>query len=131
MGANNREPDNWHCDNFLINNLIDYFLQGISSLLMSVKEVDMFKHVYFFGLLLCLQLLKHVSAHGRLIEPPSRTSAWRFGFDTPTYYNDSETNCGGFQRHQEKNGGKCGICGDPWDEISPRQNGCWDRFQLI
>ena len=84
----------------------------------------MFKHVYFFGLLLCfLQLLSHVSAHGRLIEPPSRTSAWRFGFDTPTYYNDSETNCGGFQRHHEKNGGKCGICGDPWDESSPRQIG--------
>ena len=62
-----------------------------------------------------------VSCHGRLVDPPSRTSAWRFGFPTPTYYDDIETNCGGYQRHIEQNGGKCGVCGDPWDEPGPRQ----------
>ncbi|KAK8376299.1 hypothetical protein O3P69_008771 [Scylla paramamosain] len=28
--------------------------------------------------------------HARLIEPPSRASAWRYGFDTPADYNDNE-----------------------------------------
>ena len=68
-----------------------------------------------------LALVRHAAAHGRLVEPPSRFSAWRLGFSTPAYYNDSETNCGGFSRHQERNGGRCGICGDPWDEPRPRR----------
>ena len=68
----------------------------------------------YFSLFLC------VSGHGRLIEPPSRTSAWRFGFGTPANYNDHETNCGGFERHWEKNEGRCGVCGDPWDQPVPR-----------
>lgn len=36
-----------------------------------------------------------VSAHGRLISPPSRSSMWRFGFSTPENYNDNELFCGG------------------------------------
>lgn len=34
--------------------------------------------------------------HGRLADPPSRASAWRFGFNTPKDYNDNEGFCGGF-----------------------------------
>ena len=71
--------------------------------------------------LFCFSLsAAQVLGHARLIEPPSRTSAWRFGFDTPEMYNDHETNCGGFERHWEKNGGKCGPCGDAWDLPIPR-----------
>lgn len=58
--------------------------------------------------------------HGRLIEPPSRASAWRYGFQTPPNYNDHELYCGGFSRQYERNGGKCGVCGDPWDVQPPR-----------
>ena len=72
-----------------------------------------------------LALVRQAGAHGRLVEPPSRFSAWRLGFSTPAYYNDSETNCGGFERHQVSNGGRCGICGDPWDEPRPRRVS-WD-----
>ena len=39
----------------------------------------------------------------------------RYGFDTPPNYNDHELYCGGFSRQWRTNGGKCGICGDPWD----------------
>lgn len=53
------------------------------------------------------------NGHGRLIEPPSRSSAFRYGFATPPNYNDHELYCGGFTR-QQKNGGKCGECGDAW-----------------
>ena len=26
-----------------------------------------------------------------------------------------------FQRQYGKNGGRCGVCGDPWDEATPRK----------
>ena len=49
-------------------------------------------------MILLLLLVTVVSPHGRFIEPPSRVSAWRFGFPTLANYNDHETNCGGFGR---------------------------------
>ncbi len=36
-----------------------------------------------------------VNSHGYLIEPPSRSSAWTKGFNTPNNYNDNQSNCGG------------------------------------
>ena len=77
-----------------------------------------------------LLLAGGVAGHGRLVEPPSRTSAWRFGFPTPADYNDHETNCGGFGRQWERNGGRCGVCGDAWDLPAPRpgeRGGKWGR----
>lgn len=65
--------------------------------------------------------------HGRLIEPPSRSSAWRYGFQTPPNYNDHELYCGGFTR-QQRNGGKCGECGDPFDAPEPRANEYGGRY---
>ncbi|CAK1589900.1 unnamed protein product [Parnassius mnemosyne] len=88
---------------------------------------------YFFQILCCLLAVQGaiwagVSGHGRLIEPPSRASAWRFGFDTPHNYNDHELYCGGFTRQWNKNGGKCGVCGDPWDSPIPRAHELGGRF---
>ncbi|XP_076181127.1 uncharacterized protein LOC143153609 isoform X1 [Ptiloglossa arizonensis] len=65
-------------------------------------------------------VVKEALAHGRLIEPPSRASMWRYGFDTPHDYNDHECYCGGFTRQWQRNKGKCGICGDAWDSSPPR-----------
>jgi len=73
-------------------------------------------------LCLILYLVPLVWGHGRLIEPPSRSTMWRYGFSTPANYNDHESYCGGFTRQWQTNGGKCGICGDPWDEKEPRAN---------
>ena len=39
-----------------------------------------------------------------------------------------QTNCGGYDRHQNQNGGKCGICGDAWDEASPRKGEGGGKF---
>lgn len=70
----------------------------------------------FWLLFTCLlSLIDWIESHGRLIEPPSRASAWRYGFDTPHNYNDHELYCGGFTRQWVKNEGKCGVCGDAWD----------------
>lgn len=39
----------------------------------------------------------HVAdAHGRLLDPPGRSSMWRYGFAVPTNVNDNGLNCGGF-----------------------------------
>ncbi|XP_041356040.1 uncharacterized protein LOC121373444 [Gigantopelta aegis] len=40
-----------------------------------------------------------VHAHGRLVEPPGRATAWRYGFKTPINYNDNALYCGGFGTH--------------------------------
>lgn len=53
--------------------------------------------------------------HARLMEPPSRASMWRVGFPTPKDIDDNQSYCGGIG-NQISNGGRCGICGDPWDE---------------
>ncbi|XP_011166939.1 uncharacterized protein LOC105200861 [Solenopsis invicta] len=71
-------------------------------------------------LIVSLLVVRRASAHGRLIEPPSRASMWRYGFDTPHDYNDHECYCGGFTRQWQRNKGKCGICGDAWDSPTPR-----------
>ncbi|XP_042869962.1 uncharacterized protein LOC122251841 [Penaeus japonicus] len=72
------------------------------------------------GLLLCAFV--SVEGHGRLMQPPSRSSAWRLGFDTPVNYNDNELFCGGFGIQYGQNGGKCGVCGDDWADPQPRDN---------
>ncbi|KAJ8319947.1 hypothetical protein KUTeg_001534 [Tegillarca granosa] len=55
-----------------------------------------------------------ISGHGRLWDPPSRSSMWRQGYSTPHNYNDNQLNCGGFANQWGTNRGKCGICGDPY-----------------
>ena len=39
--------------------------------------------------------VERVIGHGRMIKPPQRSSAWRFGFDNPTNYDDEQLWCGG------------------------------------
>ena len=85
-------------------------------------------NIVFSVVFLCLVV--HAWAHGRFIEPPSRTSAWRFGFGTPSLYDDHETNCGGFERQWEQNGGRCGVCGDPWDLPAPRDGESGGKYGL-
>jgi hypothetical protein len=46
--------------------------------------------------LIILSQFIEVLSHGRLIDPPARGTAWRYGFNTPKDYNDMELFCGGF-----------------------------------
>lgn len=46
---------------------------------------------------LLVALVAFVSGHGYTEEPPSRSSMWRFGFQTPVNYDDSQLWCGGYQ----------------------------------
>merc|ERR1712168_72139 len=77
------------------------------------SSVTMNRFALLLVLGLCLVL--EVTGHGRLTKPPARGTAWRYGFNTPPNYNDHELFCGGFPRQWNVNGGKCGICGDPYD----------------
>ncbi|XP_042859166.1 uncharacterized protein LOC122245292 [Penaeus japonicus] len=63
-----------------------------------------------------------VKGHGRLVDPPGRSTMWRLGFDTPVNYNDHQLFCGGYRQQWMKNRGRCGECGDPWDIPRPRPN---------
>lgn len=42
------------------------------------------------GLVVGIGLISLVLGHGYMIEPASRNSAWREGFDNPTHYTDNE-----------------------------------------
>ena len=37
-----------------------------------------------------------VCGFGRLVDPPGRSSAWRYGFNTSINYDDNSLNCGGY-----------------------------------
>jgi len=78
--------------------------------------------------------IQSCTGHGRLIEPPSRATAWRYGFNTPPDYNDHELYCGGFTRQWKRNDGKCGECGDAWDASEPRAHeygGQWGQGVIV
>lgn len=65
--------------------------------------------------------------HGRMLEPPGRSSYLRI--DDPQIdmskvtpnYNDNQLFCGGFS-HQVANNYKCGVCGDSYLQARPRDN---------
>ena len=71
-----------------------------------------------------------IAAHGRLMEPPGRSSLHRFpndpdiaaGWDrVVANVNDNQLFCGGL--HVEiANGYKCGVCGDNYADARPREN---------
>jgi hypothetical protein len=45
-------------------------------------------------LILCL-FIGNISCHGRLMDPPNRSSLWRVNPDAPPNYTDDQNNCGG------------------------------------
>ncbi|KAK3606445.1 hypothetical protein CHS0354_041386 [Potamilus streckersoni] len=59
-------------------------------------------------------LIQDTTGHGRMIDPPGRSTMWRFNFQTPINYDDHQLSCGGFGVQWSGNNGKCGVCGDPW-----------------
>lgn len=58
--------------------------------------------------------------HGMMHDPASRNSCWRHGFaGCPSQWTDNELNCGGYNAQNNKNGGKCGVCGDAYHLKKP------------
>ncbi|GFS93653.1 chitin-binding type-4 domain-containing protein, partial [Nephila pilipes] len=79
-----------------------------------------------YSLIIVIFIFTHLSSrasgHGSLVETPSRSSMWRFGFKTKPNYNDNELFCGEYTVQWQRNGGKCGVCGDAWHLPKPRPN---------
>ena len=64
--------------------------------------------------------------HAYLSDPPSRSSAWLVDKDFVECcqnYNYNQMFCGGFAKQWGENGGRCGICGDSWDEPRDYEKG--------
>lgn len=62
-----------------------------------------------------LAAVRQVDSHGRLLNPPARSSCWReFPGKCSTEYTDNQMNCGGFWQQHSVNGGKCSVCGEDW-----------------
>ncbi|PVD39241.1 hypothetical protein C0Q70_01869 [Pomacea canaliculata] len=51
---------------------------------------------------------------------------WRVHFSNPPNYDDNQLFCGGVAVQWHQNGGKCGLCGDPWP--GPRENEAGGRY---
>ncbi|CAH0725499.1 unnamed protein product, partial [Brenthis ino] len=77
--------------------------------------IEMLSHLLALSTIIVL-----VAGHGRLLDPPSRASIWRFNANAKPNYDDAGLNCGGVYRQHVRNRGKCGICGDPYDMKEPR-----------
>eukprot|EP00092_Neocalanus_flemingeri_P005351 GFUD01005765.1.p1 GENE.GFUD01005765.1~~GFUD01005765.1.p1 ORF type:complete len:328 (-),score=66.88 GFUD01005765.1:130-1092(-) len=73
-------------------------------------------------------LISYTSGHARLLEPPSRSSMWRMGYPTPPDYQDNEGFCGGYQVQWGVNGGKCGVCGDAYNDPVKEHEAPGGRF---
>merc|ERR1711894_511294 len=88
-----------------------------------IKLPRIMHQIIVVSLLVLAVSVVDIEAHGRLMEPASRASAFRLGFGTPPNYNDNQAFCGGFTHQWYRNGGKCGICGDPFDGIKHHEAG--------
>ncbi|KAJ8669106.1 hypothetical protein QAD02_000365 [Eretmocerus hayati] len=67
--------------------------------------------------------LQEILGHGKLMRPIARASRWRddrFNESEP-HYEDNQLYCGGIGVYTS-NGYKCGVCGDPYNQPSPREN---------
>ncbi|XP_046350291.1 uncharacterized protein LOC124131223 [Haliotis rufescens] len=54
----------------------------------------------------------------RLIEPTMRSSLWRLGdVNVPMNYLDELLNCGGFYEQWQNAAGRCGACGDAYNDV--------------
>ncbi|VDH96242.1 Hypothetical predicted protein, partial [Mytilus galloprovincialis] len=80
-------------------------------------------YVFYFTLA-CISC-QYVAGHGYMFEPPNRSSLWRLPEFKPIVepnYNDNALFCGG-KWNLASNGGKCGVCGDPYQGPYPNEAG--------
>lgn len=75
---------------------------------------------FFITVALVLNCIFEISGHGMVIKPPGRGTRWRYDKTAPIDYDDNGSNCGGFANQWNVQGGKCGICGDPYQNTRPR-----------
>jgi hypothetical protein len=73
-------------------------------------------------------LFVQIKGHGMLWNPVGRASRWRFNASAPHNWNDNELYCGGWGTQHNVNGGECGLCGDNWQNPTPRAHELGGQF---
>jgi hypothetical protein len=81
--------------------------------------LEMVKIVLITAVLIA-NLASEVLGHGYLSVPPGRGTRWRTDRSAPINYDDNGSNCGGYANQWTTWGGKCGLCGDPYQNPTPR-----------
>ncbi|XP_056629828.1 uncharacterized protein LOC130440590 [Diorhabda sublineata] len=67
-------------------------------------------------------LVYQISGHGMMLDPPGRSSLWRFNSLAPVNYDDNQLFCGGYYVQHILNDGNCGVCGDSYTDEHPQDN---------
>ncbi|KAJ8674246.1 hypothetical protein QAD02_005508 [Eretmocerus hayati] len=81
------------------------------------------RFVYLVSIVLLITLLTEIFGHGMLMDPVSRSSAWRKGFENPINVDDNALYCGGVHQDRERRENfTCGVCGDDHNLPQPRPN---------
>ncbi|XP_052692601.1 uncharacterized protein LOC128171028 [Crassostrea angulata] len=78
-------------------------------------------------IVLLLSILQKVITQVTLIDPPGRSTLWRQGFNSAVNHHDDQLFCGGY-RNFVRNGGKCGVCGDPYQ--GPLENEAGGKYAI-
>ncbi|KAF5281669.1 hypothetical protein FQR65_LT14599 [Abscondita terminalis] len=76
----------------------------------------------FIWVLVAFALSGEVSGHGMMLEPVNRGSRWRYNATALPNYSDMGLFCGGYSAQWVLNAGKCGVCGDNYEDPVPRDN---------
>ncbi|KAL3884517.1 hypothetical protein ACJMK2_024652 [Sinanodonta woodiana] len=80
------------------------------------------KRLIMFVVMLSAMLVRETVGHGAMIDPPARNYMGKAGFSVPINYDYNSQYCGGFY-NLKNHGGKCGVCGDPWQGPRPHEPG--------
>ncbi|KAJ8317044.1 hypothetical protein KUTeg_004948 [Tegillarca granosa] len=98
------------------------------------------KHLKLLNAVLAVMCIlnefKFAESHGRLMDPPSRSTLWRYSqfrdrAGVEINYSDTSLFCGGFS-YQKSKGMRCGACGDPVDgPFKNEAGGKYARHKVI
>jgi len=77
--------------------ILQSVLLRIPSIISQVYIPTMTNSMVVVLVVLVAAAVQQVSSHGYASDPPSRSSMWRYGFNTPINYDDNQLWCGGFQ----------------------------------
>ncbi len=81
-------------------------------------------------LLLSWVFVALVNGHARMLDPPNRSSLWRFEefaqYNPEPNYTDDEIWCDNVKQFDEDT--RCGPCGDPVQDPRPRENEDGGRY---
>lgn len=73
-------------------------------------------------IILIFNLINEIRGHGMVMVPAGRGTRWRTDRKAPINYDDNGSNCGGFANQWFTWNGLCGICGDPYQQATPRSH---------